>query len=124
MAAPAHQDVRRIRALDHGPDGQPGVDAVGRSFKLWTATSMERSRSACSSSAVKTPLPPITGSGVSRILSPVVRDHDDLALEIRALPLQQLAARVRPARVPGASPACRYGPSGSTAAAFPRHPSG
>ena len=45
------------------PSATPGVASVGRSLSEWTARSIVPSCSACSSSAVKRPLPPIAGSG-------------------------------------------------------------
>ena len=49
------------------PSVNSAGDSVGRSLRLWTAASMLFPRRAASSSAVNRPLPPIKGSGVSRI---------------------------------------------------------
>ncbi len=51
---------------------RPGVSAVGRSFKLCTARSIEPSRKPAFSSSVNNPLPPISAKVRSRISSPLV----------------------------------------------------
>ena len=77
----------------------PSTSSVGRSFSEWTARSISPSRSACSSSAVKSPLPPIAGSGspLACVRSPCV---DDRARRQR----ERRAARPRGARRP--APVC------------------
>ena len=50
----------------------PSGTSVGISLRLCTAMSMPPASISCSSSFVKSPLPPILASGASRILSPFV----------------------------------------------------
>ena len=54
------------------PRQSPSASSIGTSFALWTAISIVLSSSFSSISFVKTPLPPISPSGLSRTLSPCV----------------------------------------------------
>ena len=103
---------RRVTA----PTTTPSASSVGRSFSECTARSISPSRSARSSSSVKSPLPPISGSGSPRRLGAVARrrDHSRLALEVRPGGRQQADDRV------GLHPRERRGPGSEGDRRLPR----
>ena len=95
---------------------RPGASATGRSLRLWTARSTVPSSSPCSSSSVKSPLPPAAARSPG-VTSPAVTIAHQLDREAGVAGLQRARHQARLGEgeraLPGAEPEGADGRSGS-----------
>ena len=94
---PRAGDQRVARILRGGThaSARPGADSAGTSLIEWTAKCARPSSSASSSSLMKRPLPPMSWSGLSWVLSPEVTICSSSTVEAARRPLERAGERAR-----------------------------